>query len=148
MMGSREFYGDIFAELGRLQQGVEQALRPAASQNIRAVQRRTFPLINVGSTADALEVLALTPGIEPSTLQITVDKGLLVIAGERNDDELEAKQGAAVYAKERFRGSFRRVVSLPEDADPARIDATCRDGMLRIKIGRREEAKPRKVTVN
>lgn len=148
MIGSLELYGDLFAELNRLQHGLEQGIRPGASSNIRAMPRRNFPLVNVGSTADALEVLALAPGVEPSALQITIDKGLLVIAGERAGDSESRPDNAAVYAQERFRGSFRRVISLPEDADPARIEASCRDGMLRITVGRREASKPRQITVN
>jgi HSP20 family protein len=153
MIGSLELYGDMFSELNRLQQSLEQAFRPGGTSNIRAMSRRAFPLVNVGSTEDALEVLALAPGIDPAELQITIDKGVLVIAGERKDDTPTAAQekkdnNMAVYAQERFRGSFRRVISLPEDADPAKIDATYRDGMLRVTVGRREASRPRQITVN
>ncbi|MGH8830066.1 MAG: Hsp20/alpha crystallin family protein, partial [Polaromonas sp.] len=79
---------------------------------------------------------------------ITIDKGLLVIAGERKDDAPAGGENTAVYAQERFRGSFRRVISLPEDADPDRIDATYRDGMLRVTVARREASKPRQISVN
>ena len=91
------------------------------------MSRRTFPLVYVGSTPEALEVLALAPGLDPAELEITVDKGLLSIAGERKGDAC-AGQNAAVYVQERFHGSLRRVISLPEDADPGKINATYRDG--------------------
>lgn len=154
MNGPLELYGDLFAELGRLQQSLEQAFSPGAG-SIRALPRRSFPVINVGSTPDAIEVLALTPGVEPAALQLTVDKGLLVIAGERKDgpdagaqDSQDGSDGRAVYAQERFKGSFRRVVSLPDDADPARINASCRDGLLRVTVARREASRPRQISVN
>jgi HSP20 family protein len=148
MNGTLDLYGDMFAELNRLQQSVEQAFRPGgSSRSIRALSRRTFPLISVGGTPDAVEVMALAPGVDPAELQITIDKGLLVIAGERKDD---APSGAntAVYAQERFKGAFRRVISLPEDVDPAKIDATLRDGLLRVTLARREASKPRQISVN
>lgn len=148
MNGTLDLYGDLFAELGRLQQGFEQAFWPGGAASIRALPRRTFPVVNVGSTPDAIEVLALTPGVDPAELQITIDKGLLVIAGERKDDAPTDDKGVALYAQERFKGSFRRVISLPEDADPARIDATCRDGMLRVTVARHEASKPRQISVN
>lgn len=161
MNGSLERYGDMFAELSRLQQGMAQMFNPGAGAgSLRALPRHTFPVINVGSSADAIEVLALAPGVEPDALQITVDKGLLVIAGERKDALPPTGQetvqgtggpavgGAAVYAQERFKGTFRRVVSLPEDADPGKIEASCRDGMLRITIARREASRQRQITVN
>jgi HSP20 family protein len=148
MNGTLEIYGDLFAELDRLQQSFEQAFRPGGVGNIRALSRRIFPAITVGGTRDAIEVMALTPGIDPADLQITIDKGLLVIAGERKEDVPSGGEKTAVYAQERFKGAFRRVISLTEDVDPAKIVATCRDGMLRVTVARREAAKPRQISVN
>jgi HSP20 family protein len=148
MNGTLDLYGDLFAELNRLQDSFEQAFRPASGGSIRALPRHSFPVINVGSTLDAIEVLALAPGVEPAELQITIDKGLLVIAGERKDDAPAAGEHTAVYAQERFKGSFRRVISMPDDADTTRIKATCRDGLLRVTVPRREASKPRQVSVN
>jgi len=147
MNGTLDLYGDLFAELNRLQEGFGQAFRSGTGGSIRALPRSTFPVINVGSTADAIEVLALAPGVEPAELQITIDKGLLVIAGERKDDAPSSGENTAVYAQERFKGAFRRVISLPEDADPTRITATCRDGMLRVTVPRREASRPRQISV-
>jgi HSP20 family protein len=142
-----ELYGDIFAELNRLHQSFEQVFRPGTVNSIRALPRRTFPVINVGSTPDTIEVLALAPGIDIGALQLSIDKGLLVIAGERQED-LPSDDSVAVYAQERFKGAFRRVISLPEDADPAKISATYRDGLLRITVARRESSKPRQIEVH
>jgi HSP20 family protein len=88
----------------------------------------------------------MAPGLDPASLQVTADRGLLVIAGERKR-ELPETDGVVMYAQERFTGSFRRVVTLPEDADPARIDATYRDGVLRISVARREASRPRRIEV-
>ncbi|OGB10330.1 MAG: heat-shock protein Hsp20 [Burkholderiales bacterium RIFCSPHIGHO2_12_FULL_61_11] len=148
MNGTMELYGDLFAELNRMQQGLEQPFWPGGTSSIRAMSRRTFPVINVGNTPDAIEVLALAPGVDPEDLKITVDKGLLVIAGERKDDAPSIDENTAVYAQERFKGAFRRVISLPEDADPTRIDATLRDGMLRVSVARQEASKPRQISIH
>jgi HSP20 family protein len=147
IMNGLNLYGDIFAELNRLQQDFEQAFQPASARSIRAMPRNTFPVINVGSTPDAVEVLALAPGLDPAALQLSVDKGLLVIAGERKEDQ-PADEKVAVYARERYKGAFRRVISLPEDADPAKISATYRDGLLRVTVARRESSKPRQIQVH
>jgi HSP20 family protein len=148
MNGTLDLYGDMFAELERLQQSFEQAFRPGGTRSIRALPRGTFPLISVGGTLDAVEVMAMAPGIDPAELQITIDKGLLVIAGERKNDAPSGGENTAVYAQERFKGAFRRVISLPEDVDPAKIDATLRDGLLRVTLARREASKPRPISVN
>lgn len=148
MNAAIDFYGDLFSGMDRWQQRLEQAFGSAGGNSIRALSHRSFPAINVGSTPDAIEVLALAPGLTPDALQITIDKGLLVIAGERQDDAGATGDGAAVYAQERFKGAFRRVISLPDDIDPARIEATCRGGMLRVTVARREASRPRQITVN
>lgn len=73
-------------------------------------------------------------------------RGLLVIAGERNS-EVQRSEGDNVYAAERYAGSFRRVISLPEDVDSARVDARLRDGLLHITVAKRKSSRPRQITV-
>ena len=60
-----------------------------------------------------------------------------------NDDER-----TSIYAQERFAGPFRRVVSLPEDADSTRVNATYRDGCLRVSVHKLESSKPRHIEVH
>lgn len=147
MFGMTGIYDDPFGDLARLQDSLDQWFRPSGMSSLRAVSRRTFPVINVGSTPQAIEVLALAPGVEPSALQITVDKGVLVLAGER---KTESPQGddVSTYAQERFNGAFRRVVSLPDDVDASRIEASYRDGLLRVRVPRSEASRPRRIEIN
>ena len=72
-------------------------------------------MINVGSTADTVEVMALAPGLDVQRLQLTMDRDLLIIAGERPAAVPEGKDRVSSYAQERFAGSFRRVISVPDD---------------------------------
>jgi HSP20 family protein len=139
---------DIFQELNRLQDALDQVFRPAERSSIRGLSGAGFPVINVGTTPETIEVMALAPGLDPSALQLTVDRGLLVIAGERKSAVPEAGDTSSVYARERFSGSFRRVVSLPEDADAAKVDANYRDGILRVTVSKRESSKPRRIEVS
>lgn len=201
---------DMFSELNRLQGVLQQVLNPSGRSSIRALSGATFPMINVGTTPDAVEVMALAPGIDPNALQVSVDRGLLVIAGERrssmpsgsgsqgsqahgSNDTGQRSQAAggqgqgsqsqggqgqggqsqggqgqggqgqgghnqagqgqgnnqvSIYSQERFTGTFRRVISLPEDADPGKVEASYRDGVLRISIAKRESSRPRRINVN
>jgi HSP20 family protein len=138
---------DLFAELNRMQSLLDQVL-PAPGASIRSQAGAAFPTVNVGSTPTSFEVMALAPGLQADKLEITVDRGLLVIGGQRDDQLPPAGERSAVYTRERFSGPFRRVVSLPEDADPARVDASYRDGVLRISVARRESSLPRRIEVN
>lgn len=140
--------GDIFSELNRLQSVLDQVFRPAERSSIRSLAGAGFPVINVGTTPDTIEVMALAPGLDASALQLTVDRGLLIIAGERKSAVPESGEATSVYAQERFAGNFRRVVSLPEDADPAKIQANYQDGILRVTVAKRESSKPRRIEIS
>ena len=59
----------------------------------------------------------------------------------------DRKEKLNVYSRERPEGEFRRVVSLPDDADPDRVKATYRNGVLQISIQKREASRPRRIEV-
>ncbi|MCC2675546.1 MAG: heat shock protein Hsp20 family [Ramlibacter sp.] len=138
---------DLFAELNRMQSLLDQVF-PATGSSIRSGSRAGFPVLNVGTTPTTIEIQAMAPGLDLDKLEITVDRGLLVIAGERKSALPPAAERTSVYANERFTGPFRRVVSLPEDADAGRVDANYRDGVLRISVAKRESSLPRRIEVN
>jgi len=140
------FPGGLFSELDRLQRSLGPSFGLLGSPSIRAVAE-PFPAINIGNTPEAVELYAFVPGVDASKLDISIDRGLLTLAGERAAAVPQDEERASVYANERFSGRFRRVVSLPEDIDPSKVAATCRDGVLRIRVGRRESAQPRRIEV-
>lgn len=147
------FPRDIFAELDRLQREINSSLD--FSPSIRGIGRGGFPAINLGSTPTSVEVYAFTPGVDPASLEINVERGVLTISGERqsalpgNDDGNGKANGQnTLHLNERFTGRFRRVVSLPDDVDPAAISAECRDGVLHVSAKRRESAQPRRIEVH
>ena len=141
--------GDLFADFAQLQDRIDELMWGSrGTSSIRAVSRAgAFPALNVGTWAEALEVYAFAPGVEPDSIDVSVEKGLLTLAGQRKPPEKGAKD-TTVYAKERFDGAFRRVISLPEDSDPDRVEASYRNGVLKVVIPRLEAAKPRQISVN
>ena len=142
------FPGDLFAEMEGLQRQVEQLLGVRnAPSSIRAAQRGAFPAINMGVTEDAIEVYAFAPGVDPASIDVSVDNGVLTVAGERRTRLPAQDEKVSIYAEERFDGAFRRAIALPEDADTARIEAAYRNGVLKIAIPKREASKPRRIEV-
>lgn len=139
------FPRDLFAELERLQRDMQR--RFELSPSIRGAGRGGFPAINVGGTPDAVELYAFAPGVDPSSLDVQVEKGVLTIAGERKADSPDAEAKATLHIDERFAGRFRRVVSLPDDVDAAAIEARYRNGVLHIRIPRQQAAQPRRIQV-
>jgi HSP20 family protein len=142
------FPGDLFADFEGLQRHLEQLLGVRGSpSSIRAAGRGAFPAINMGTTEHAVEIYAFAPGLDPSKVDVSVDKGLLTIAGERVSDLPDTPDTVSIFANERFAGGFRRVVSLPEDVDTAQVDATYRNGVLKIVVPKREASRPKRIEV-
>jgi HSP20 family protein len=139
------FSRDLFAELDRLQREIQQAFE--YSPSIRGLGRGGFPALNVGGTARSVELYAFAPGLDPASVEVNLDRGVLTIAGERKPNLPEGDEKVAVHINERFAGRFRRVVTLPEDVDPASVSATYRDGVLQVSIARRESAQPRRISI-
>jgi HSP20 family protein len=146
------FPGSLFSEFDRLRRELDEAFGSVGlPTSIRAAAPGAFPAINVGNTPGSLEVYAFAPGLDPSKIDVTIDRGVLTLSGERPSSlpsEQEARERKlSVYSQERPYGSFKRAISLPDDVDPAHVNASYRDGVLHISIARRESAQPRRITV-
>ena len=139
------FPRDLFAELDRLQREMREAFELTPS--IRGLGRGGFPALNIGGTPQSVEIFAFAPGLDPATVEVNLDRGVLTIAGERQADLPSDDDRAAVHINERFSGRFRRVVSLSDDVDPNGVSADYRDGVLHISAKRRESAQPRRINV-
>lgn len=137
---------DVFSEIDRLQREMQQSFN--GSPSIRGLTRGAFPAMNVGGTAESVEIYAFIPGVDPTSIEANIENGVLTIEGERKDSLSAPDDKATVHISERFSGRFRRVVSLPDDIDPNAVEAKCRNGVLHISIKRREASQPRRITVH
>jgi len=151
-MYQRLFARDLFNDIERLQREVNNAFD--FSSNIRGQGRGGYPALNVGLSPEAVEVYAFAPGLDPASINVDLDRGVLSLAGERAAQPATKPEGAAADAKtivhqsERFSGRFRRVVSLPDDIDPDQVQASYRDGVLRVSIKRRAAVQPRRIDIH
>jgi HSP20 family protein len=138
--------GGVFDEFRRLENQMDQLFRGSSwPAEIRSVQRGTFPPLNIGATPERVDVYVFAAGLDPKSLDLSIQQNLLSVSGRR---EVEVNDNADYYRRERFNGDFRRVISLPDDLDPERVDAKYRDGVRQISIQRRESARPRQIAVN
>lgn len=146
MFGDMRNFGDgLFDQFRRMQEEMDQMFGTASwPSGIRTMSRGTYPPVNIGRTQDQVDVYLFAAGVDPDSLDISIQQNLLTVAGER---PTMAEEGANYYRRERFNGAFRRVVNLPEDVDPDRVNANYRNGLLHITVHRREAARPRKIQV-
>jgi len=138
----------LSGQMRRLEEELDAlfATRPTltGTRNIRSHPGGAFPAVNVAATPEAIMVYLFAPGLDPKGFDISIQQNLLSIAGTR---EIPVDESATYYRRERFSGEFRRAITLPEDADPERVEARYSNGMLLITIGRRESAKPKQIEV-
>jgi HSP20 family protein len=111
-----------------------------------AFARGWVPAVDIHQAADGEVVIkAEVPDVKREDINITIDKHVLTISGERKLDETAPKDG--FHLKERFHGSFSRSFTLPTTLDAAGVQASYKDGLLTIRVPQREDAKPRQIAV-
>lgn len=105
------------------------------------------PRLDVEETDKAYEVSVELPGIDQKDIEVSVADGVLTIKGEKKA-ESEAKDKGRLHV-ERSYGSFQRSLALPADADDAKIGAAFKNGVLKLSIEKKAEAKPasRKIAI-
>ncbi len=138
------FPRDVFAEFDRLQRQLQTI---DGSPSIRGLGNGSFPPLNVGGTPESVEIYAFVPGVDPANLNVTLERGVLSISGERRDELSTGDDKVSVHIDERFAGRFRRVVNLPEDIDAETMSAACNDGVLQISVKRHASAQPRRIAI-
>lgn len=104
------------------------------------------PAADVLETEGEYRVLVDLPGIDPAAIQLRVEKDTLHIQVDRKQPQAEA--GEAVHRSERAFGTYYRSFALPRSVDAGRVEAGYQQGVLSVKLPKREEARARSIAVN
>ena len=104
-----------------------------------------LPSFEVKETTEAFVVRGDVPGVSEKDLDISVHNSVLTISGKRTSEE--RKEGESFLVYERQFGSFSRSFSLPDTADGDRIEAKLEAGILTLSIGKKVEAKPKRIAI-
>jgi HSP20 family protein len=105
-----------------------------------------LPPVDVKETEDKVIVEAELPGMDPKDVDIKIEGDTLLIGGERKTSKEENTKG--FHRVERSFGRFQRQLDLPAGSDPEKVEATYKDGVLKIEIAKKEEAKRKTIRVN
>ena len=103
------------------------------------------PDVDILETEKEFVLTVELPGIDMKGLDISFSDGLLTIKGEKKIDSVDS---ASCHCSERYSGSFERSFHLTRDIDRDKIDATCKDGILRLVLPKSEESVPKKIEVH
>ena len=128
-----------------LKQVFERFFGDNETDSSSVVTAQWVPRVDIREEAERFVILADLPGVDPSTIEVDMDKGVLSIKGER---KAEAKaEGERWSRNERAHGVFYRRFALPDSANPDGIAASGKHGVLEISIPKRPEASPRRINV-
>lgn len=105
----------------------------------------TGPAIDLVEGDDEYLVLADLPGVRKDELELSVQGTLLTIKGEKKREE--GNKGKKVVRAETWTGSFSRTINLPDSVNADKVEALLRDGILRVRIAKREEARRKTVQI-
>ena len=136
-----------WAFVGRLQRHLDHALgeTEALADGTDTASVSWIPHVDIREEAERFVVVADVPGVEPKDIEITADKGVLTVRGERRAEKKATVDG---YERaERATGTFLRRFTLPESADAEAIKATHVNGVLELSIPKRPQEQPRRINV-
>lgn len=130
---------DIFKEMEHMAKNLWEDVRfPELTTDIGV---DWAPRIDLTESEESIEVKAELPGLESKDIDISVDRDILVIKGEKKREKEES--GKHYHKVERHYGSFYRSLRLPVEVKMEKIDAKFKDGVLTITLPKSEESKKR-----
>ena len=127
----------LFSESYRAQQGPEDDW---------ALGGTWAPAVDIYEHENNIVIKAELPGVDPKDVDIRLDNSVLTVTGERKLDNEVKKEN--YHRVERSYGAFTRSFTLPTTVDPSGIKAEYRDGVLRVTLPKREEAKPKQIQIS
>jgi HSP20 family protein len=133
-----------FSELENMRRQVDRLYQGLFSPYARPAAG-VFPLINLTEGKDRYMVRAELPGVSSDELDIQATANTLSLSGERKIPEEDSR--AKYHRRERESGRFSRVVSLPGEINPDKVEASLVNGILTIVVSKAEASKPRQISV-
>ncbi len=138
-----------FREISRMQDELnrffDDRLWRMRDSNKEELGAAFMPAVDVYEDQDGLVLSVEVPGMEPKDVDLRIENGVLTLRGERKLEREDRKEN---YLRvERSYGTFARSFSLPPTVDAERVKADYKNGVLRVQLPKREEAKPRSIKV-
>lgn len=142
-----EPFRDLVSIQDRMNRLFDDAFRgaPRAGEEDWALGGSWAPLVDIFEHEGNIVLKAELPGLEPKDVDIRVENNVLTLRGERRvDNEVKREQ---YHRVERAYGTFSRSFTLPSVVDTEKIKAEYKDGVLRVTLPTKEEAKPKQISI-
>ncbi|HPB67600.1 MAG TPA: Hsp20/alpha crystallin family protein [Candidatus Omnitrophota bacterium] len=141
---------DPFAELENIQKQMNQIFDFSLSRgpwgDATLLGGQWSPAVDIYDSQDNFLVKADLPGLTKDEIEVSIQNNNLILKGEKKKDgEIKEED---YFRTERFYGSFCRMIPLPDEVDAGKVDAQYQDGVLTLTLPKKEEAKPKQITIN
>src|SRR5215831_91658 len=138
---------DPFRELNALQNRMSRLFEEQYGGQEESLTAGAFvPPVDIYEDEHSIQLKLEVPGIEQKNLDVKVENNVLTVSGERKFEKEEKEEN--FRRVERRYGSFTRSFTLPNTVNPEDVGAYYNDGVLKIRLGKRAEAKPKQIKVN
>jgi HSP20 family protein len=139
---------DPFRELRSLQQDVNRLFSTSfdrGGESNELMRGAWSPSVDIFENKDNIVLEAELPGMSPDDVSISVENSVLTLHGERKFEKKD--EGDNFHRVERSYGGFTRSFTLPPTVSTENVEAAFDNGVLRLTLAKREEAKPRKIEI-
>lgn len=133
--------------VSRLQDELNHVFNNYTAGDSSGVTAEWVPSVDIEEYNDRFELHVDLPGVEPGSVEITLDNGVLTLSGERPKVIGKADQQPLRVRTERGQGQFYRRFILPDTVDTESVNAKGQNGVLEITIPKQAKAQPRKIKV-
>ena len=133
-------------QLDRIKRQFDQLFGPESGAPRRLLGAGVFPQINLTEDANKFYIRAELPGVSSDQIEMQATAKSLSISGERKIEP--ENEGVRYHRREREAGKFSRILTMPTEIDPDRIEARMKDGILTIHVPKAEAVKPRQIAIN
>jgi len=121
-------------------------MRPFVDEETTGATSTWIPLVDIKEESNKFVIHADIQGVDPKDIDITMEKGILTIKGERETTKENERQHFKRI--ERTRGTFYRRFTLPDSVDPDKITATGKHGVLEVVIPKLPVVQPRRINIS
>jgi HSP20 family protein len=139
---------DPWSLMPRLQDDINRLFGNMNENNSSSATAAWIPAVDIAEYVDRFELNVDLPGVEPNTVELTLDRGVLTLAGERSEKAAKGQSEAVQFQRsERGQGRFHRRFVLPETVDGEKVNATGKNGVLTVTIPKQPKALPRRIQI-
>jgi HSP20 family protein len=138
---------DPWGVMPRLQDEINRLFGNARENDSSSATAMWVPLVDIHEYTDRFELYVDLPGVDPATVELTLDGGVLTLSGDRAQTARKSGEEAQGLRLERGHGQFHRRFVLPDTVDSEKVNATGSHGVLTVTIPKQPKAVPRRIQI-